>query len=79
MVITFEKKRTSNIVIMYSLYFYFLNLRLHNTSNALVIFRDKKRSYVSIWNWIERFGSSNIYKRKQVSAFIIDETIIQIG
>jgi putative transposase len=26
-----------------------------------------------------RFGSSQIYKRKRVSAFIIDETIIQIG
>jgi putative transposase len=44
-----------------------------------VIFRDEKRSYVSIWNWIQRFGSSQIYKRKRVSAFVIDETIIQIG
>jgi putative transposase len=34
---------------------------------------------VSVWNWIQRFGSSQIYKRKRVSAFIIDETIIQIG
>ena len=64
---------------MYSLYLYFLGLSLRNTSKALVIFRDKKRSYVSIWNWIQRFGSSQIYKRKRVSAFIIDETVIQIG
>ena len=64
---------------MYSLYLYFLGLSLRNTSKALVIFRDEKRSYVSIWNWIQRFGSCQIYKRKRVSAFIIDETVIQIG
>ncbi len=64
---------------MYSLYLYFLGLILRNTSKALVIFRDEKRSYVSVWNWIQRFGSYQIYKRKRVSAFIIDETVIQIG
>ena len=32
-----------------------------------------------MWNWIQRFGSLEIYKRKRVSAFIIDETVIQIG
>ncbi len=64
---------------MYSLYLYFLGLSLRNTSKALVIFRDKKRSYVSIWNWIQWFGSYPVYKRKRVSAFVIDETVIQIG
>ena len=64
---------------MYSLYLYFLGLSLRNTSKALVIFRDKKRSYASVWNWIQRFGSYNIYKPKRISAFIIDETLIQIG
>ena len=44
-----------------------------------MIFRDEKRSYVSVWNWIQRFGSCQIYKRKRVTAFIIDETVIQIG
>ena len=64
---------------MYSLYLYFLGLSLRNTSKALIIFKDDKRSHVSVWNWIQRFGSLQIYKRKRVSAFIIDETIIQIG
>src|ERR1041384_5890107 len=64
---------------MYSLYLYFLGLSLRNTSKALIIFKDDKRRYVSVWNWIQRFGSLQIYKRKRVSAFIIDETIIQIG
>jgi putative transposase len=64
---------------MYSLYLYFLGLSLRNTSKALTIFKDQKRGYVSIWNWIQRFGSLQIYKRKRVSAFIVDETIIHIG
>ena len=80
MQIRFERNRTSTIVIMYSMYLYFLGLSLRNTSKALVIFRDEnKRSYVSVWNWIQRFGSSQIYKRKRISAFIVDETVIQIG
>ena len=66
-------------IVMYSLYLYFLGLSLRNTSKALVIFKDEKRSHVAVWNWIQRFGSLQIYKRKRVSAFIIDETVIQIG
>ena len=79
MKIKFERNKTSTIIVMYSLYLYFLSLSLRNTSKALVIFRDEKRSYVSVWNWIQRFGSCQINKRKRVSAFIIDETVIQIG
>jgi putative transposase len=64
---------------MYSLYLYFLGLSLRNTSKALEPFKNEKRSYASIWNWIQRFGSCHIYKRKRISAFIVDETVIQIG
>jgi putative transposase len=64
---------------MYSLYLYFLALSQRNTSKALIIFKDDKRSHVSVRNWIQRLGSLQIYKRKRVSAFIIDETVIQIG
>jgi len=64
---------------MYSLYLYFLGLSLRSTSKALVIFRDEKISHVAVWNWLQRFGSCQIYKRERVTAFIIDETIIQIG
>src|SRR5215204_7737466 len=79
MLVKFIRNRTSTIVVMYSLYLYFLGLSLRNTSKALVIFRDEKRSHIAVWNWIQRFGSLQIYKRKRVSAFIIDETVIQIG
>ena len=79
MQIRFERNRTSTVIVMYSLYLYFLGLSLRNTSKALIIFKDDKRSYVSVWNWIQRFGSCNIYKRKRVSAFIIDATVVQIA
>ncbi len=79
MQIRFERNRTPTVIVMYSLYLYFLGLSLRNTSKALIIFKDDKRSYVSVWNWIQRFGSCNIYKHKRVSAFIIDETVIQVG
>ena len=71
----FERNRTSTIIVMYSLYLYFLGLSLRNMSNALEPFKDQQRSHVSVWNWIQRFSSCQIYsKRKRVSAFIIDET-----
>jgi putative transposase len=34
---------------------------------------------VSVWNWIQRFAEYQIYKRKRIPAFIIVETVIQIG
>jgi putative transposase len=58
---------------------YFLDLSLRNTSKALVIFKDNKRSHVSVWNWIQRFAKYPIYESKIISAFIIYETVIQIG
>ena len=61
------------------LYLYFLGLSLRNTSKVLEPFNDKDRSHVAIWEWIQSFGSLKIFRRKRVSAFIIDETIIQIG
>ena len=78
MVITFERKKTSTIVVMY-LCIWISWIELRNTSKAFVIFRDEKRSYASVWNWIQRFADYPIFKRKRISAFIIDETVIQIG
>ena len=53
---------------MYSLYLYFLGLSLRNTSKALIIFKDEKRSYVSVWNWIQRFGS---FKPTNVKEYLL--------
>ena len=73
------KQTEHPLVIMYSLYLYLLGFSLRNTSKALIIFKDQKRSYISVWNLIQRFAEYPIYKRKRISVFIIDETVIQIG
>jgi putative transposase len=79
MLLKFIRNRTSTIIVRYSLYLYFLGLSLRNTSKALEHFKDQHRSHVAVWEWIQRFGSYHIYKHRRVSAFIIDETVIQIG
>ena len=65
MLLRFERNRTSTIVVMYSLYLYFLGNSLRNTSKALDIFDDEKRSHIAIWNWIQRFGSCQISRPKR--------------
>jgi putative transposase len=80
MLLTLVRNRPFTITVMYSLCLHFLDLSPQNTSKALELFQNQKRSYVAVWRWIQRFGSLQIYnKRRRVSAFIIDETIIQIG
>jgi putative transposase len=76
--IRFERNKTATVIVMYSLYLYFLGLSLRKTSKALIIFKNDKRRYVSIWNWIQRFDSYQLYKRKRVFAFIIDGIVIRL-
>jgi putative transposase len=60
---------------------YFLGLSLRNTSKTLEPFVE--RSYVVLWYWInEKFYPKHLYPNKRksrITAFIIDETQIQIG
>jgi hypothetical protein len=77
MLLKIVRNRTSTIVLMYSLYLYFLvGLSLRDTSKALDIFDGEKRSHIAICNRIQKFGSCNLYKRKRISAFKIDEIVI---
>ena len=76
----FERNRTRSFLIRYSLYLYFLGLSLRSTSKALEPFVD--RSYVAIWYWIQQFDPKNVFpnkKKSRIVAFVIDETMIQIG
>lgn len=64
---------------MYALYLYFLGLSFRSTSKALDPFVEK-RSHVAVWNWVQLFNPNRFYlKRTRVAAFIIDETMIQVG
>jgi putative transposase len=77
MLLKIVRNITSTIVVMYSLYLYFLvGLSLRNTSKALDIFDDEKRSNIAICNRIQKFGSCNLYKRKRISTFLIAEIVI---
>ena len=60
------------------MYLYFLALSLRNTSKTLDVFDRRNKVIFPFGIGYKRFGSQ-IYKRKRISAFIIDETIIQIG
>ena len=79
----FERNRTSPLLIRYASYLYFLGLSLRSTSKALEPFID--RSYIAIiWYWIQQqFNPKDVFLNKKkariITAFVIDETLIQIG
>jgi hypothetical protein len=53
---------------------------LRNTSKALEPFVG--RSYVAIWYWIQEFNPKDVFPNKnksRITAYIIDETMVQIG
>ena len=50
MLLRFVRNRTSAIIVMYSLYLYFLGLSLRNTSKALELFHNQKRSMLLFGN-----------------------------
>ena len=62
---------------MYGLYLYFLGLSFRNVSRAIEPF--VQRSHVAVWEWVQKFNPKQIYPCKRVSAFLIDETMVQIG
>ncbi len=73
-----KRNRTPSKYIGYSLYLYFLGLSYRNISKALAQF--VKRSHVAVWKWIQRYKPKKIArKRKRISGFIIDETLVKIG
>jgi putative transposase len=75
-----ERERTSAEVVLYALYLYFLGLSFRSTSKAIQpLFGGEGRSHVAVWKWVQRFSPKHLYHRKRVSAFLIDETMLQIG
>jgi putative transposase len=63
---------------IYALQLYFSGLSLRKTSQQLSQFI--KRNHVSIWKWIQRYKPRKIFqKRRKVSEFIIDETLLKVG
>ncbi|MDF2768273.1 MAG: uncharacterized protein K0S91_1108 [Nitrososphaeraceae archaeon] len=76
-----ERERTSAEVIMYMPYTCIFWVSFRDTSKAIQpLFEEKGRSHVAIWKWVQRFNPKHVYCCKRVSAaFLIDETMVQIG
>jgi putative transposase len=79
--IVLQRERTSADVILYALYLYFLGLSFRSTSKAIqpLFGEEGKRSHVAVWKWVQRFNPRHLYRCKRISAFLIDETMLQIG
>ena len=72
------RNRTPSEYVCYGLYLYFSGLSLRRTSERLSCFI--KRNHVSIWNWIQKCHPLKISsKRKRISEFIVDETMLKVG
>ena len=76
---TSKRTRTSSYIGR-ALYLYFLCLSTRNVAKAMFCFRKVKRSQVAIWKWIQKYHPRKILsKRKRISEFIIDETLLKVG
>jgi transposase-like protein len=77
----FERNRTRPFLIRYALYLYFLGLSLRSTSKAFESFIDRR--YIAIWYWIQEYNPKDVFPNKKkariIAAFVINETLIQIG
>ena len=76
-----KRNRTPPGYIDYGVYLYFLGLSLRNVVKALSYLNIVKRSHVTIWNWIQKFHPKKVSleERKEVSEYIVDETVIKAG
>jgi putative transposase len=76
-----KRNRTSSLDIDHALYLYFLGLSTRGVSKAIFHLNKVKRSHVAIWKWIQKYKPQKIssIKRKRISEFIIDETLIKVG
>jgi putative transposase len=74
-----KRSRTSSKYVYYALHLYFSGLSLRKTSQHLSPYI--KRGHVSIWNWIQHYNKPEklFQRRRKVSEFIIDETLIKVG
>src|SRR5918911_5197510 len=71
------RNKTPPEYIYHGLYLYFSGLSLRRASQMLSCFI--KRNHVSVWNWIQKYKPQKIKsKRKKVSEYIVDETMLNV-
>ena len=75
-----KRNTTSPLYIESGLYLYFLGLSTRDVAKALLFLQKIKRSHVAIWKWIQKYKPQKVsIKRKKISEFIIDETLVKVG
>jgi putative transposase len=67
-----ERERTSEEII------HVLGLSLRSTYKAIQPL-EEGRSHVAVRKWVQKFNPEDLVHCKRVSAFPIDETMLQIG
>lgn len=72
-----RRERTRPEAVLYGLYLYWMGLSLRNVAHALDPF--VKRSHVSMWKWMQLAGRREVFRRRRVVAFTVDETYVRIG
>ena len=64
--------------VYYALKLYSSGLSLRKTSHILSTLI--KRNHVSVWNWIQKYKPNKVFqKKRKVSEFIIDETLLKVN
>ena len=81
---TKETEHLQEYNIGYGLYLYFLGLSLRERGQGIVTssYSQKKSCIISKkWKWIQKFRHRRISstRRKKISEYIVDETILQVG
>jgi putative transposase len=74
-----KETRTPSEYIGYALYLYFSGLSLRRTAERLSSCFIRQ-NHVSVLNWIQKYKPQKIKsKRKKVSEYIVDETMLKVG
>jgi len=74
------RNRTPSSEIGRALYLYFLGLSTRGVAKAMSYLDKVKRSHVAIWKWIQKHNPQRTFsRRKKVSEFIVDETVLKVG
>jgi len=75
-----KRNRTPSLDIDHALYLYFLGLSTRSISKAIFCLRKVKRSHVAVWKWIQKYHPRKVFsKRKRISEYIVDETLLKVG
>ncbi len=75
-----RNRTPSSEIVGRALYLYFLGLSTSGVTKALSYLHKVKRSHVAIWKWIQKHYPQRIFsRRKKISEFIVDETVLKVG